>query len=94
MSISDPNIHLSLNLFLAVTNASEETCHASRSAISYHYPNSGIPSYYAVKKLVAKITGVVAVYDDMCINSCHAFTGPFTQLESCSICGEARYDET
>ena len=90
--ISDPDVRLSLDLFLAVTNASEETYHASRDAILRRYPDSGVLSYYAVKKLVAEITGVVAVYDDMCINSCHAFTGPFAQMESCSICGEARYD--
>ncbi|KAH9990110.1 hypothetical protein BJV77DRAFT_911903, partial [Russula vinacea] len=24
--------------------------------------------------------------------SCHAFTGPFSQRESCTLCGEARYD--
>jgi len=42
-----------------------------------------------VKKLVAETTGVVALYDDMCVNSCHAFTGPFAQLQSCRICGEA-----
>lgn len=91
-SISDPDTHLSLDLFLAVTNASEETYHASRNAILRRYPDSGVLSYHAVKKLVAEITGIVAVYDDMCINSCHAFTGPFAQFESCSICGEARYD--
>src|SRR6266852_7606503 len=28
----------------------------------------------------------------MCINSCHTFTGPFAQLESCSICREAQYN--
>ena len=91
-SISDPDIRLSLDLFLAVTNASEETYCACRDAILRRYPDSGVLSYYAVKKLVAEMTGVVAVYDDMCINSCHAFTGPFARLESCSVCGEARYD--
>ena len=91
-SISDPDIRLSLDLFLAVTNASEETYHACRNAILRRYPDSGVLSYYAVKRLVAETTGVVAVYDDMCINSCHAFTGPFSQLQFCSICGEARYD--
>ncbi|KIJ91550.1 hypothetical protein K443DRAFT_34680, partial [Laccaria amethystina LaAM-08-1] len=40
-----------------------------------------------VKKLVADISSVVSVRDDMCINSCHAFTGPFAQLDACS-----RYD--
>jgi hypothetical protein len=90
--ISDPDVRLSLDLFLAVTSASEETYKACRNAILLQYPDSGVLSYYAVKKLVAEISGVVAVYDDMCINSCHAFTGPFSQLQSCSVCGEARYD--
>ena len=30
--------------------------------------------------------------DDMCINSCHAFIGPFAELEACSICSEPCYD--
>ena len=91
-SISNLNICLSLDLFLAITNASEETYHASCDAILHHYPNSGILSYHAVKKLVADITGVIAVYNDMCINSCHAFTGPFALFETCSICREAWYN--
>ena len=92
ISISDPDVHLSLDLFLAITNALEQTYHACRDAILHRYPDSGILLYYLVKKLVADITGVVAVYDDMCINSCHAFTGPFGKLQTCHICGEARYD--
>ena len=27
----------------------------------------------------------------MCINSCHAFTGPFAELDACSICLEPQY---
>ena len=94
IGISDPDIRLSLGLFLAVTNASEETYRSCRDEILLRYPDSGVLSYHAVRRLVAETTGVVAVYDDMCINSCHAFTGPFSQLQSCSICGEARYDVT
>jgi len=90
--ISDPNICLLLNLFSAVTNASGETYNSCRAAILRRYPDSNVLSYYSVKKLVSDITGVVAVYDDMCINSCHGFTGPFSQLESCTLCGEVRYD--
>ncbi|KAH9069670.1 hypothetical protein EDB83DRAFT_2204142, partial [Lactarius deliciosus] len=89
--ISDPDIRLSLNLFLAVTNASEDIYKSCRDAILRRYPESSVLSYHSVKKLVAEISGVVAVYDDMCINSCHGFTGPFSQLESCNVCGEARY---
>jgi hypothetical protein len=94
VDISDPDIRLSLDLFLALTNASEDAYKSCRDAILRRYPDSEILSYHSVKKLVAKITGVVAVYDDMCINSCHAFTGPFSQLKTCTICGEDRYDAT
>ena len=93
-AISDPDIRLSLDLFLAVTNASEKTYHACCGAILHCYPDSGVLSYHSVKWLVAETTGIVAVYNNMCINSCHAFTGPFTQLWFCSICGEAQYDVT
>ena len=92
VDISDPDIRLSLDLYLAVTNASEATYKGCRDAISHRYPESAVLSYYSVKKLVSDISGVVSVSDDMCINSCHAFTGPFAHLDSCSICGELRYD--
>ena len=91
-NITDPDVRLSLDLFLAMTNASEETYNGCCNAIIHRYPDSHILSHYSVKKLVSEITGVVSVYDDMCINSCHAFTGPFSQLKSCTICGETRYD--
>ncbi|KAE9389677.1 hypothetical protein BT96DRAFT_959981 [Gymnopus androsaceus JB14] len=48
---------------------------------------------HEVKKLIADITGVVAIYCDMCINSCHTYTGPFKDLESCCYCHEPHYDQ-
>ena len=47
-----------------------------------------------VKKYVADITGVCTISDDMCINSCHAFTGPFADLKNCKLCNEPRFDPT
>jgi len=64
----------------------------AHKAILHRLLESNLLSYHAVKKLITNITGVVAVMDDMCINSCHAFTGPFAELEACSICAEPRYD--
>jgi hypothetical protein len=93
IDISDPDIRLSLDLFLDVTNSSEDTYKSLCKTMQRRCPDANPLSFHSVKKLVAEITGVMAVYDDMCINSCHAFTGPFSQLASCSICGEARYDE-
>ena len=50
-------------------------------------------SYYEVKKLVEEMTGVVGVSDDMCINSCLAFVGPYQNDETCRECGEQCYDQ-
>ena len=51
-------------------------------------------SYDAAKKLVEKVTGIVSMSDDMCINSCHAFTGPFAELDACYYCLQPTYDPT
>jgi hypothetical protein len=92
VDISDPDTRLSLGLFLSCNNASEQTYTDVRHEILIRLPGARILSYYNVKNLVAKITGVCAVYDDMCINGCHAFTGPFADLQSCHVCLEPRYD--
>jgi hypothetical protein len=46
-----------------------------------------------VKKLVTDIAGIVTVASDMCIYSCHAYTGPWAKRETCYDCGEPRYDQ-
>ncbi|KAJ3917339.1 hypothetical protein F5877DRAFT_91280 [Lentinula edodes] len=92
VDISDPDTCLSIDIYLATSLASEEVYHQTRTAVIRRYPDSSILSLYEVKKLVAEISGVVAVKDDMCINSCHAFTGPFTDLETCSVCAEPRFN--
>jgi hypothetical protein len=94
VDISDPAIRLSLDLFLSCGNASEETYNDVRRSILIPYPDAGVLSYYLVKKCVADITGVCTISDDMCINSCHAFTGPFSDLNNCKICNEPRFDPT
>ena len=52
-----------------------------------------IPSIrYAVRRL-QKLTGIMPVYHDCCINSCIAFTGDKASLESCPFCGAPRYEQ-
>ncbi|KAF8238029.1 hypothetical protein L208DRAFT_1004018, partial [Tricholoma matsutake] len=29
----------------------------------------------------------------MCVNTCLAYTGPFTPLTACPFCGECRYEQ-
>ena len=92
VDVSDANTRLALDLFIACENSSQKTYSSVRDAILRRFPDIELLSYHSVKKLVANISGVVSVRDDMCINSCHAFTGPFSELEVCSICSESRYD--
>lgn len=93
-----PNLKLSLQLYLATDNASEETYTQVCTAIDQH-PNSaeaGITplSYSQVRQKVSEITGITPIYTDMCPRrTCVAFTGPFAELEQCPLCGESRYED-
>jgi len=39
-----------------------------------------------------EIMGVESIQYDMCIKSCFAYTGPFTELSACPECDEPRYN--
>jgi len=38
------------------------------------------------------MTGIKSLVHDMCINSCVVYTSPFSGLDTCPVCSEARYD--
>lgn len=87
-----PNERLSIRLFLADTDGSEKIYTEMCAAIKERYPACELLSHHLVKKKVAELTGVVSILEDMCPNSCIAYTGPFSTLEVCPHCNEARYD--
>jgi hypothetical protein len=89
----DRDERLSIDLFLSVSNASEETYNSARAAIMRRHPEDEILSHFRVKKLVEEISGVSSIVRDMCVNSCIAYTGPYTNLECCPHDGEPRYDQ-
>ncbi|KAG6864303.1 hypothetical protein C0991_010713 [Blastosporella zonata] len=91
VNIDNPDDRLSIELFTAM-DAREATYTRCRDAVRRRYPDSNLLTFYNVKKLVAQASGVVPVMDDMCINSCHAFTGPFEDLDKCYVCSALRYD--
>ena len=74
-------------------NPSEATYEVNRKAFLRRLPEANIPSYYKIRRLVADLTGVESVMHHMCINSCVAYTGPFSDLEACPTCSEPRYDQ-
>jgi hypothetical protein len=87
-----PGLHLGIDIFLALTNAAQETYTSIRKAILKSHPNDDIPTYDQIKQHIAEITGVFAIVNDMCINSCLAFTCSYQGMDTCPECGEGRYD--
>jgi hypothetical protein len=89
----DPITRLSIDIFLALSNGSQQMYKAVRLALARHDPNLLIHSYTVVKKKVETITLVTKIETDMCVNSCLAFTGPFSALQECPKCHENRYED-
>ncbi|KAF9559080.1 hypothetical protein CPC08DRAFT_608363, partial [Agrocybe pediades] len=87
----DPDLRLSVDLYLSCINAAEETYNGVRRSIMQRFPEVNVLSYNLVKKRIAEATGFEHTMDDMCINSCHAYTGPYANLETCAVCNEPRY---
>jgi hypothetical protein len=76
---------------LYMRNPSEET-YETNHAFILQYFGTDLPLYYKVKQLVSDLTGIESLVCDMCINSCLAYTGPFSELDTCPICSEPQYD--
>ncbi|GBE80227.1 hypothetical protein SCP_0214370 [Sparassis crispa] len=94
LDIDDPDLLLSIEIFLSVTNTSQATYTAVRGAILHRYPENTILTFDQVKSKIAELSGVVPIIQDMCVNTCLAYTGPFAELDQCPTCGEPRYDTT
>ncbi|KAJ3848733.1 hypothetical protein EV368DRAFT_7689, partial [Lentinula lateritia] len=67
LSIENPDHRLSLDIFLALTNASQESYNQVYKAIIRQYPSSELLTYYQVKKLVEQLSGVSPISRDMCV---------------------------
>ncbi|GJE88558.1 hypothetical protein PsYK624_046410 [Phanerochaete sordida] len=49
-------------------------------------------TYHQAKRCAEDLSGVSAIHEDMCVNTCIAFTGPFRDLDKCPECGEDRFE--
>ena len=87
---SDPDFRLGLDLFLASIKSSQDSYNMSRDAVLRRHPDDKIPSYDQMKRRIAEITGIVPIVDDICKNSCIAFTGPLSKLDACTECNAPR----
>jgi hypothetical protein len=89
--VSDKHFLKALRTFIATTNASEKTYNDVRAASQACYPDDPFLSFDQVKRKLEMLTGVVPILHDMCIDTCAAFTGPFSSLDACPKCSQPRY---
>lgn len=94
LKIDDPDILFSMKLYSATSRTSQATYNEVRERILERHPNDPILTYDQARKAVQECSGVVPIIDDMCPNSCIAYTGPYSALEKCPNpkCGADRYD--
>ena len=89
---NDPDLLLSISNFIDLMTSSQEAYDRISQNIRRRDPTIETLSYDRVRRMVQKLSGVIALKDDMCVESCVAFTGPFAKLESCPLCRAPRYD--
>ena len=94
LDIEDRYFRLSLDMYLILTNVSQETYRELVAAFLRCHPEARgrLLSYDQIKRRVKDLTGIIPIHDDLCANSCMAFTGPFKDLDTCLECSEPRYD--
>ena len=94
LDITDRYFRLSLDMYLALTNVSQEVYRDLIAAFLRCHPEAKgrLLSYDQIKRRVKDLTGIIPIYDDLCINSCMAFTGPYQDLDTCLECSQPRYD--
>ena len=86
----DTDTRMALELFL--NDPSEKAYKKSHGTILRRHPDDILPSYYKTKHFVADLTGIESIVHHMCINSCIAYMGPFSDLGTCPVCSEPWYD--
>ena len=94
LDVDDKYFRLSLDMYLILTNAPQETYRKLVVAFLRCHPEAKgrLLSYDQIKRRVKDLTGIVPIKDDMCVNSCMAYTGPYKHLNACLKCPEPRYD--
>lgn len=93
LCVDDWYTELALSMFIALEHSSESMYEKIQKAINKCFPDAELPSFHRTKSLLTRLSGVTSVVKDMCINSCAAYVGPLSNLDSCPECSEPRYDQ-
>ena len=82
----------SMAIFENLVGCSERTYARVRDTVQ-KFSGHLLDSHHIVKTKIRRTTGVTQLQNDMCVNSCIAFVGPFKELDKCPKCCENRYEE-
>jgi len=90
----------SIELFLDTTTASQNVYENVCATLTQHMQriNPGVEfellSHYRMQGTIAELTGIYSMMHDMCLNTCIAYMGPFSDFASCPKCKEPQYKIT
>jgi hypothetical protein len=93
LKIEDPHLHLAIDTYLALEHSAVEAYNNVRKAVLRCYPDTVFPSHHEIKRIVAQMSRIESIADDMCAEGCTAFTGDYALLDRCPHCHSYRYDQ-
>ena len=91
LDMSDTHLIKALRHFIHSTDTSRDHYETIRKVDMAAYPGDDFLSFDQAKRTLKKISGVVPIKHDMCISSCAAFVGAYSDLNTCPYCSEPRY---
>ncbi|KAG6888032.1 hypothetical protein C0992_009847 [Termitomyces sp. T32_za158] len=89
---SDNDLLMCLRLFLNACNSADKYNEAIGAIQQRFGDNNDILSYDQLKRRIQQLTGISPIVRNMCIKSCLAYTGPFSNDLQCWHCGEPCFD--
>ena len=93
LDMSDTHLVKALRHFIYSTDTSRDHYETIRKVDMAAYPGDEFLSFDQARRTLKKISGVVPMKHDMCISSCAAFTGAYSDLDTCPYCSAPRYHE-
>ena len=91
LDMSDAHLVKALRHFIHSTSTSRDHYETIRRIDMATYPGDEFLSFDQARRTLKKLSGVVPMRHDMCISSCAAYTGAYSDLVLCPYCNESRY---
>ncbi|KIK81728.1 hypothetical protein PAXRUDRAFT_155348, partial [Paxillus rubicundulus Ve08.2h10] len=88
----NPDLKAVVKLYLKLSHAQVDY-NSAHEVIIQHLGTTEFPSLHQAQQAVKHLSSVSSLMNDMCVNTCLAFTGPLAAFKSCPQCGEACYQE-